>query len=118
MRGCREEAAMPFAIGSGVRIHYEVEGSGPPLVLHAGFMGSIPDWRDAGYVDALNGENTLVLLDPRGQGESEKPHETAAYVPEQRVADVLAVMDALGIARADFLGYSMGGRVGFDLGAR
>jgi pimeloyl-ACP methyl ester carboxylesterase len=67
-------------------------------------------------VDALRGENTLVLLDPRGQGDSDKPLEMAAYTPSQRVADVLAVMEALGVERANFLGYSLGGLVGFDLG--
>jgi pimeloyl-ACP methyl ester carboxylesterase len=107
---------MPYATGSGVRIHYEVEGSGTPLVLHPGFGGSLADWSYGGHVDALRGESTLVLLDPRGQGDSDKPHETAMYGVEQRVADVLAVLDALGIEQADFLGYSMGGRVGFDLG--
>src|SRR5436190_1642817 len=86
-----EEVDMPYATGSGVRIHYEVEGSGPPLVLHAGFVGTLADWHDFGYVDALKKENTLVLLDPRGQGESDKPHEAAAYTADQRVADVLAV---------------------------
>jgi pimeloyl-ACP methyl ester carboxylesterase len=109
---------MPYATGSGVRIHYDVEGSGAPLVLHPGFMGSVADWYGAGYVDALQGEHTLVLIDPRGQGESDTPHESAAYSPAQRVADVLAVLDALGIGQAHFLGYSMGGRVGFDLGAQ
>jgi pimeloyl-ACP methyl ester carboxylesterase len=108
---------VPFATGSGVRIHYEIDGDGPPLVLHAGFMGTITDWYDFGYADALKGTSTLVLIDPRGQGESEKPHESEAYSTANRVADVLAVLDALGIARLDFLGYSMGGRTGFDLGA-
>jgi pimeloyl-ACP methyl ester carboxylesterase len=107
---------MPYATGSGVRIHYEVEGSGVPLVLHPGFMGAVADWYDAGYVDALKGEHTLVLLDPRGQGDSDKPHETAVYSPAHRVADVLAVLDALGFDQTHFLGYSMGARVGFDLG--
>lgn len=109
---------MPYATGSGVRIHYEVEGSGPPLVLHTGFAGSLVDWHESGCVDALKGENTLVLLDPRGQGDSDKPHESAAYGPAQRVADVLAVLDELGIGRADYLGYSMGGWVGYELGHR
>jgi pimeloyl-ACP methyl ester carboxylesterase len=109
---------MPYATGSGVRIYYQVEGSGPPLVLQTGFAGTIDDFYDFGYVDALKGENTLVLIDHRGQGESDKPHEPAAYGPDQRVADVLAVLDALGIGQADFLGYSMGGGVGFYLGAQ
>lgn len=109
---------MPYATGSGVQIHYQVEGSGAPLMFHTGFAGSLIDFYDAGYVDALKGENTLVLFDPRGQGESDKPHQTAAYSPDQRVADVLAVMDALDIRQADYLGYSMGAQVGFSLGAQ
>ncbi|MBV9893295.1 MAG: alpha/beta fold hydrolase [Chloroflexi bacterium] len=44
-----------------------------------------------------------------------KPHSPEAYAPEHRVADVILVLDALEIDRAHFWGYSMGGRVGFDL---
>ena len=95
---------MPYATGSGVRIHYDVVGSGPPLVLHPGFAQSGADWASAGYVDVLKGQYTLVLIDPRGQGASDKPHETAMYGPDARVADVLAVLDALGIDRAHFWG--------------
>ena len=109
---------MPYATNSAVRIHYEVVGSGAPLVLHPGFVASLGDWESAGYVDALKGQYTLVLLDPRGQGASDKPHQTAMYSSDQRVADVLAVLDALHIEQAHFAGYSMGGRVGFDLGTR
>jgi pimeloyl-ACP methyl ester carboxylesterase len=45
---------MPFATNAGTRIHYEIDGSGPPLVLHHGSFASGADWRDLGYVDALN----------------------------------------------------------------
>src|SRR5688500_2280915 len=107
---------MPYATGSGVRIHYEIEGQGPPLVIHPGFVSSLADWYAPGYVDALKGQFRLVLIDPRGQGASDKPHDPAMYGDAQRVADVLAVLDAERIARAHFLGYSMGGRVGYDLG--
>ena len=44
---------MPIATNNGVRIHYHVEGHGPPLLLHPGFVGSAEDWEDAGYVAAL-----------------------------------------------------------------
>jgi len=106
---------MSYAVSGGVRIHYEVEGSGAPLVLHTGFVSSLRDWYHLGYVDSLQGDYRLILIDPRGQGESDKPHETDAYSPERRVADVVAVLDALGIDRAHFWGYSLGGRIGFDL---
>lgn len=110
---------MPFADQDGVRIYYEVEGDGPPLVLHVGFLGSLEDWRraDVGYVRALRDSFRLILLDPRGQGRSDAPRHPCAYGFGERVGDVLAVLDAVGVDRAHFWGYSMGGGVGFALGA-
>jgi pimeloyl-ACP methyl ester carboxylesterase len=110
---------VPYASNDGVSIYYEVEGSGPPLALHVGFLGSLEDWRreDTRYVQALRDAYRLVLLDPRGQGRSDAPHDPSAYTLDQRVGDVLAVLDAEEIARAHYWGYSMGGWVGFSLGA-
>jgi pimeloyl-ACP methyl ester carboxylesterase len=85
-------------------------------VLHIGFIGGLEDWIDAGYVAALRDRFRLILVDPRGQGGSDKPHDPAAYVARNRVGDVLAVLDAEGIDRTHFWGYSLGGWVGFDLG--
>ncbi|HEY7030125.1 MAG TPA: alpha/beta hydrolase [Thermomicrobiales bacterium] len=107
---------MPSATNDGVRIRYEVEGGGPPLLLHIGFVGALEDWDEAGYVAGLRDRFRLVLLDPRGQGQSDKPHDPAAYAARYRVGDVLAVLDAAGIDRAHFWGYSLGGWVGFPLG--
>lgn len=104
---------MPYATNDGVRIYYEREGDGPPIVLHHGFSLSIADWREWGIVDALRGEYELVLMDPRGHGASDKPHDPAAYAMATRVADVVAVMDDAGIERPVFFGYSMGGHVGY-----
>ena len=93
---------MAYAMNAGVQIHYEVEGGGPPLVLQTGFASSVPDWYTLGYVDVLKGDYQLILLDPRGQRESDKPHSPEAYGPEHRVADVIAVLDALKIERTHF----------------
>jgi pimeloyl-ACP methyl ester carboxylesterase len=109
---------MPFARSGDFQIHYEVEGAGPPLVLHTGFVSAGHDWYDMGYVEALERDYRLIIPDPLGQGESDKPHATEACSPEHRVADVVAVLDALAVDRAHFWGYSMGGRVGFDMGVR
>lgn len=110
---------MPYASNDGVRVYYEVEGSGPPLFLHIGFLGTLEDWRreDTRYVEALCDAYRLVLFDPRGQGRSDAPHDPSAYTLDNRVGDVLAVLDAEVIDRAHFWGYSMGGWVGFALGA-
>lgn len=109
---------MPYADNSGVRVYYEVEGGGPPLVVHPGFMGRLENWRrgDADYVQALRDEFRLILMDPRGQGRSDKPHDSAAYRMDTRVRDITAVLDAEGVERAHFFGYSMGAMYGFALG--
>jgi pimeloyl-ACP methyl ester carboxylesterase len=104
---------MPYAINDGVRIHYEIEGDGPPLVLHTGFMGNIQRWHYTGYADSLRDEYRLIILDPRGQGASDKPHDVAAYALANFVGDVVAVLDDAGIDQASFFGYSLGANVGF-----
>jgi pimeloyl-ACP methyl ester carboxylesterase len=57
----------------------------------------------------------LILIDSRGHGQSDKPHDAAAYDLALRTSDVVAVLDQLGHQKADFLGYSLGGWVGFGL---
>lgn len=107
---------MPFANNLGVRIHYQVEGSGPPLFLHIGFMGRIEGWYQAGYVEALQNDYQLILMDPRGQGHSDTPHDPDDYTLAKRVADVVSVLDDIGVLKTHFLGYSMGGHIGFGIG--
>lgn len=99
----------------GVRIHYEVEGSGTPLVLHHGTAGCGEIWQHLGYANVLKRDHRLILLDARGHGASDKPYEPSAYDLPLRVTDVTAVLDALQIDRADYWGYSMGGWIGFGM---
>lgn len=106
---------MPYAANEGVHLYYSVEGDGPPLVLQHGFTQCIEDWYEAGYVDALKSDYRLILVDARGHGQSDKPHDAGAYGVDRWVTDVTAVLDALGIARALFWGYSMGGWIGFGM---
>ena len=106
---------MPYANNEGVRIHYEVDGAGAPLVLHHGTSGSWEDWKDLGYVDLLKRDHHLILLDARGHGASDKPHDPDAYDLSVRVADVTAVLDDLQIRQAHYLGYSLGGWIGFGI---
>jgi pimeloyl-ACP methyl ester carboxylesterase len=105
---------MPYAENQGVRIYYEVEGQGPPLVLaHGmGFGASLEMWRVLGYSDALSSDFRLILYDLRGHGRSDKPHGESAGESDP-ADDVVAVLDTLGISKAHFFGYSMGGAAGF-----
>jgi pimeloyl-ACP methyl ester carboxylesterase len=104
-----------YAVNKGVRIHYEIVGDGPPLILQHGFTQSTKDWHRAGYVEALKPHYRLILVDARGHGKSDKPHDAAAYALSNRVNDILAVMDSLGVLRAIYWGYSMGGWIGFGM---
>ena len=106
---------MPYANNQDIRIHYRVEGEGPPLVLQHGFSSTLQTWYDYGYVDALQQDYHLLLLDARGHGASDKPHEPEAYDLERRVGDIVAVLDQENIAQAHYLGYSMGGWIGYGV---
>ena len=108
---------MKFATNpdDGVRIAYELIGEGPPLLLFHGSLASGAVWKTLGYVGALSDEHQLLLVDARGHGHSEKPTTRDAYAMERLVSDVIGVLDHCGLARTAYLGYSMGGRVGFGL---
>src|SRR6266404_7521776 len=71
---------MPYADNGNVRIHYQVEGEGPALVLQHGFTESVVDWYEAGYVEALRPDYRLILIDARGHGVSDKPHVCQRYL--------------------------------------
>lgn len=101
---------VPFAQASdGVAIHYEVHGSGQPLVLLSGQSNSLHWW------DSVRGDFardfTVVATDNRGTGRSDKPQSADAYGTRRFAADVVSVLDDLGIGRAHVYGTSMGGRV-------
>jgi pimeloyl-ACP methyl ester carboxylesterase len=111
----QEVTAMPYANNQGVRIHYEVEGDGPPLVLmHFGLI-SLEMWRIFGFVELLKNDYRLIMLDDRGHGGSDKPHDPEAYRMVLKVADVIAVLDDLHISKAHYLGYSLGGGIGYAI---
>ena len=105
---------MPYAKNGDTNIYYEVEGEGPPLVMLHGLIRSLEDIREAGYVDALKDDYQIILMDARGHGKSDKPHDPAMYISENIVGDVIVVLDSLGIETTNFFGYSYGGGIAFE----
>jgi pimeloyl-ACP methyl ester carboxylesterase len=71
-------------------------------------MQSAADYRQAGYIDRLATTQRVLIVDPLGHGQSDKPHEAAAYRAPDVAADVIAVLDAAGLKRAALWGYSRG----------
>jgi pimeloyl-ACP methyl ester carboxylesterase len=104
---------MPFVNNNGVKIHYEVEGQGPAFVLQHGYTYSIECWYDSGFVRDLRSNYQLVMVDARGHGQSDKSYDPKDYTAEAFASDYVTILNELGIKRAHYYGYSMGGATGF-----
>jgi pimeloyl-ACP methyl ester carboxylesterase len=98
---------MPTIDRDGVRIHYEIHGNGPPLILTHGFSSTSAMWH--GQIEALARHHTLVLWDMRGHGQSDYPNDPAAYSEALTVGDIAAVLDTVGAKAAIVGGLSLGG---------
>jgi pimeloyl-ACP methyl ester carboxylesterase len=100
----------------GVRLHYELHGpqTGTPVVLVHGFASNYRlNWVGTRWQETLvNAGYSVVGLDCRGHGSSDKPHDPAAYALELMAADVRRLILHLDIHVAHFIGYSMGARIG------
>lgn len=103
-------AQVQYARSDGYRIAYEIIGEGEPLAVIPGFSQSADAWKQTGHVDAFVASGRkVILIDPRGHGSSDKPHDPEAYRFDVVADDVVAVLDSIGIGRADLIGYSRGG---------
>ena len=89
------------------------EGEGPPIVLVHGFGSSKEvNWVQPGWFTTLKGAGRRVIaLDNRGHGQSTKLYDPAEYHTTKMAEDVRALLDHLGVPRADVMGYSMGARI-------
>ncbi len=98
---------MPTINRDGVKIYYEVHGSGPPLLLTHGYSSTSAMWQ--GQIEALSSHHKLVLWDMRGHGQSDYPDDPSAYSETLTVADMAALLDEVGADSAIVGGLSLGG---------
>jgi 3-oxoadipate enol-lactonase len=99
------------AANGGVRIAYEVRGSGDPLLLMQGLGYGRWGWEPV--VDAFADELRVLFYDNRGIGESDVP--AGPYTARQLAEDAVAVLDAEEVERADVVGTSLGGMAAQEL---
>jgi pimeloyl-ACP methyl ester carboxylesterase len=97
-----------FAKVNGISIAYRVQGEGPPLVLVMGYRLNSEAWPTS-FIKQLARQFTVISLDNRGTGRSDKPIE--GYAIANMARDVSALLDELGLAQVHMLGYSMGGAI-------
>lgn len=88
-----------------ISMHYELHGSGEPLVLLHGFGGCGRDW--APLMDSLARRYQLIIPDLRGHGASTNP--SGKFTHRQAALDVFALLDRLNVPRIKAMGISTGG---------
>ena len=98
---------MPKLNRDGVELYYEVHGEGPPVLLTHGYSSSSHMWE--GQVAAFCKRYKLITWDMRGHGRSDYPDDLGAYTEAATVADMAAILDAVGAKRAVIGGLSLGG---------
>ncbi|MXW73027.1 MAG: alpha/beta fold hydrolase [Gammaproteobacteria bacterium] len=106
---------MPHVTNDGLRLHYETEGAGPPVLFMHGYTSTIALWQD--QVPVLSPHYRLIRMDLRGHGESDGTGMDG-YNFAALAGDALAVLDQEGVERAVIVGHSMGGMVAQELLAR
>jgi len=104
---------MPRFTHDGAEIAYLDEGEGEPIVLVHGFASNKEvNWVSPGWVTTLTRAGRRVIaLDNRGHGDSTKLYDPAAYHSAIMAQDARALIEHLGLPRADVMGYSMGARI-------
>ncbi len=108
-----------FPCSDGVELAWCAVGSGRPLVLLHGLMGSGAALASQDLVPVLSRHGYRVIMpDLRGHGDSGRPHDPARYPPDILADDMLAFIGHLGLDDYDLGGYSMGGKLVLRLLAR
>ncbi|MGY1870874.1 alpha/beta fold hydrolase [Nocardia gipuzkoensis] len=109
-----------FETWDGLELNYRIwEGAGVPVVLQHGVVADTKaNWMSTGVVGALHSAgHTVVSLDARGHGRSDKPHDAHRYSWEAMARDVRALYDELGFDEVVQVGYSMGGVISLMVAA-
>lgn len=98
---------MPFTHIRGMKFHYQQAGSGPDIVLIHGITGDLSIWLLCKALQTLSQTHRVTAFDLRGHGYSDAP--PTGYTSADHAADLLALLDTLGIDKTAIVGHSFGG---------
>jgi 2-succinyl-6-hydroxy-2,4-cyclohexadiene-1-carboxylate synthase len=93
----------------GICYHVEKIGDGFPLIALHGFTGDSSTWHS--FIERWTQHSSLILLDIIGHGKTDAPDQPERYQMKESVNAIYQLLQRLNINKADFLGYSMGGRL-------
>src|SRR5262245_9286273 len=103
-----QEPTTGHAPVNGLKMYYEVQGKGDPVVLlHGSFMTITNNW--TGMIEQLSKSRQVIAVEMQGHGRTADIDRDFSY--ESLADDIAALLDHLKLERADVLGYSMGGGV-------
>jgi len=105
---------MPKIHANGIKIYYEFEGQGAPLLLISGLGQTSQFWQQ--LTPLWREQFRLLTLDNRGLGQTDSPR--VSYTVETLAQDVLGLLDALGLESVYLLGHSLGAAVAFEVARR
>ena len=104
-----------YAPVNGLKMYYEVHGSGDPVVLlHGSFMTITNNWTQ--WIGELSKTRKVIAVEMQGHGRTADIKRDFSY--ENLADDVAALLDHLKVPRADVIGYSMGGGVAMQCAIR
>ncbi len=103
------DTAFYYTAPDGIKIYYEVKGNGYPVVLVHGFIVNSQSWkRGKLYYDLLNAGYKVIIIDLRGNGKSDKPHDCDLYGNDAEAKDIMGIVSALHLKKYTAVGYSRG----------
>jgi len=109
LQGFASDSAGYFTSFDHVKIHFEIKGEGQPILLVHGFTSNAESWkRTVLYKDLLSQGFRVIILDLRGNGQSDKPHDSSAYAHDAEAKDVMGLITSLSITQYRVVGYSRG----------
>jgi pimeloyl-ACP methyl ester carboxylesterase len=104
-----------YAPVNGLKMYYEIHGSGEPVVLlHGAFMAISGDWND--WINELSKTRKVIAVEMQGHGRTADIKREITF--ENLSDDVSGLLDYLKIQRADLIGYSLGGGVAIQTAIR